>query len=177
MELVVGRVVKSHGVRGELVVEVRTDSPEQRFAPGSRLVGRTGRGRTSADREVVIEAARSHSGRLLVRLDGIRDRDSADAVRGMLLIVDSDSLPAPDDPDEFHDHQLVGLRALDTAGVVLGEVTEITHTPAGELLGVRLEDGTDALVPFVTEMVPEVDLDAGTCVIDPPEGLLDLGAS
>ena len=177
MELVVGRVVKSHGIRGELVVEVRTDSPADRFAPGTRLVGRIGRGRTAIDREVTIDAARNHSGRLLVHLQGVRDRDTADGLRGMLLLVESDSLPDPEDPDEFHDHQLVGLRVLDTAGTQLGEVTEIVHTPAGELLGVRLEGGADALVPFVTEMVPTVDLESGTCVIDPPEGLLDLGAS
>lgn len=177
MELVVGRVVKSHGVRGELVVEVRTDSPEERFAPGARLLGRAGRGRTAVDRDVVVEAARDHSGRLLVRLAGVADRDSADALRGMLLLVDSDELPSPEDPDEFHDHQLVGLRVLDTAGSDLGEVVEVVHTPGGELLSITLADGGEALVPFVTEIVPEVDLESGTCVIDPPEGLLDLGAS
>lgn len=177
MELVVGRVVKSHGVRGELVVEVRTDSPEERFAVGTRLVGRVGRGDASTDREVTIEAVRQHSGRLLMRLAGVSDRDTADALRGMLLLVDSESLPDPEDPDEYHDHQLVGLRVLDTSGDALGEVTEIVHTPAGELLSIRLAGGGDALVPFVTEMVPEVDLPAGTCVIDPPEGLLDLGTS
>ena len=177
MELVVGRVVKSHGVRGELVVDVRTDSPEERFAPGTRLVGRLGKGAGATDREVVVDAARNHSGRLLVRLGGVNDRDAADALRGMLLLVDSDSLPETGDPDEFHDHQLVGLRVLDTAGAELGEVTEMVHTPAGELLGIRLAAGGDALVPFVTEMVPDVDLAAGTCTIDPPEGLLDLGVS
>ena len=73
--------------------------------------------------------------------------------------------------------QLEGLRVLDTAGVQLGQVVEIVHTPGGELLGIRLEDGSDALVPFVTDFVPTVDLAAGSCVIDPPEGLLDLGRS
>lgn len=175
MELVVGRVVKSHGVRGELVVDVRTDSPEERFAPGTRLLGRIGRGDAAIDREVTVDAARNHSGRLLVRLAGVADRDAADALRGMLLLVDSDALPEPEDPDEFHDHQLVGLRVLDTAGAELGEVTEVVHTPGGELLSVRLAAGADALVPFVLEMVPDVDLAAGTCTIDPPEGLLDLG--
>lgn len=175
MELVVGRVVKSHGVCGELVVDVRTDSPEERFAPGTRLLGRIGRGDAATDREVTVDAARNHSGRLLVRLAGVADRDAADALRGMLLLVDSDALPEPEDPDEFHDHQLVGLRVLDTAGAELGEVTEVVHTPGGELLSVRLAAGADALVPFVLEMVPDVDLAAGTCTIDPPEGLLDLG--
>lgn len=177
MELVVGRVVKSHGVRGELVVEVRTDSPEERFAVGTRLVGRVGRGDRATDRDVTIEAARQHSGRLLVRLEGVGDRDTADALRGMLLLVDSDALGDPEDPDEYYDHQLVGLRVLDTSGATLGEVTEIVHTAAGELLAIRLADGGDALVPFVSEMVPEVDIVARTCVIDPPEGLLDLGTS
>lgn len=177
MELVVGRVVKAHGVRGELVVEVRTDSPHDRFTPGARLIGRPGRGKTVPDREVIVEAARDHSGRLLVRLAGVTDRDAADALRGMLLLVDSASLPATDDPDEFHDHQLVGLRALDTSGAEIGEVTEVVHTAGGELLTVRLPDGVDALVPFVTAIVPEVDLASGTCVIDPPEGLLDLGSA
>lgn len=177
MELVVGRVVKSHGVRGELVVDVRTDSPGERFAPGTRLVGRTGRGSSTADRDVTIEAARNHSGRLLVRLEGVGDRDTADGLRGMLLLVDSGSLPEPEDPDEFHDHQLVGLQVFDTSGAQLGEVIEIVHTPAGELLSIRLADGSDTLVPFVTEMVPEVDLAGGRCVVDPPEGLLELGGS
>ncbi|WP_216693216.1 ribosome maturation factor RimM [Dietzia psychralcaliphila] len=177
MELVVGRVVKSHGVRGELVVDVRTDSPQDRFGVGTRLTGRTGKGNNVTDREVTIEAARDHSGRLLVRLAGVTDRDSADALRGMLLLVDSDALPETDDPDEFHDHQLVGLRVLDTGGAELGEVTEVVHTAGGELLAVRLSDGADALVPFVSRIVPEIDLDSGTCVIDPPEGLLDLGTS
>ena len=177
MELVVGRVVKSHGVRGELVVDVRTDSPRDRFAVGERLLGRTGKGNSVTDREVTVEAARDHSGRLLVRLEGVSDRNSADELRGMLLLVDSEALPETGDPDEFHDHQLVGLRALDTGGAELGEVTEVVHTPGGELLAVRLANGADALVPFVTRIVPEVDLGAGTCVIDPPEGLLDLGTS
>lgn len=177
MELLVGRVIKSHGVRGELVVDVRTDSPHDRFAVGARLLGRTGKGNSVTDREVTVEAARDHSGRLLVRLAGVADRDTADALRGMLFLVDSDSLPQTGDPDEFHDHQLVGLRVLDTGASELGEVTEVVHTPGGELLSVRLDDGSDALVPFVTAIVREVDLDSGTCVIDPPEGLLDLGTA
>ena len=176
MELVVGRVVKAHGVRGELVVEIRTDSPEERFALGARLTGRLGRGAAATDRQVVVEAAREHSGRLLVRLQGVADRDAADALRGMMLLVDSAELDDPDDPDEFHDHQLVGLRALDTTGTEIGEVVEVVHTPGGELLTLRMVDDSEALVPFVTAIVPEVDLSAGTLVVDAPEGLYDLDA-
>ena len=149
MELVVGRVVKPHGVRGELVVEVRTDAPEERFVPGGRLIGRLGTGRSAVDREVEIETVRPHLDRLLVRLAGVDGREAAEAVRGMLLLVDSSEIADTGDPDEFHDHQLVGLRAVDVDGADLGEVTEVAHTAAGELLTVALDSGGEALVPFM----------------------------
>ncbi len=137
MDLVVGRVVKAHGVTGEVVVEVRTDDPDTRFASGARL-----RARPNGDgpeREYVIESAREHSGRLLVRLAGVSDRDAADALRGTVFVVDSEELPPIDDPDEFYDHQLEGLRVLTTAGTTVGTVAEVLHTAAGELLAVRAE--------------------------------------
>ncbi|NUP29795.1 MAG: ribosome maturation factor RimM, partial [Nocardia sp.] len=89
MELVVGRVARSHGVRGELVVEVRTDEPEVRFAPGAALRGRPGRGASaSAVRDFTVESAREHSGRLLVQLAGVTDRSAADALRGTAFVED-----------------------------------------------------------------------------------------
>ena len=111
MDLVVGRVVKAHGITGEVVVEVRTDDPDTRFAPGTPLRGRPSRG--GPERDYVVESAREHGGRLLVRLDGVADRDAADALRGTLFVVDSEDLPPIDDPDEFYDHQLEGLRVRD----------------------------------------------------------------
>lgn len=171
MELVVGRVAKSHGVRGELVVEVRTDEPEERFAPGARLRGRTGG--SGPLREFTVESARQHSGRLLVRLVGIADRTAADALRGMLFVVDSAELPPPADPDEFYDHELEGLSVRHIDGSTVGTVTEVLHSAAGELLSVRTADGREVLVPFVTAIVPTVSIDEGLIVIDPPDGLLD----
>lgn len=171
MELVVGRVAKSHGVRGELVVEVRTDEPEERFAPGARLRGRAGR--SGPLREFTVESARQHSGRLLVRLAGIDDRTAADALRGMLFVVDSAELPPPSDPDEFYDHELEGLSVRHIDGSTVGTVTEVLHSAAGELLSVRMADGREVLVPFVTAIVPTVLIDEGLIVIDPPDGLLD----
>ena len=108
MDLVVGRVVRAHGVTGEVVVEVRTDDPDNRFAPGTRLRARPSR--DGPERAYVIESAREHSGRLLVRLAGVSGRDAADALRGNVFLVDSEELPPIDDPDEFYDHQLEGLR-------------------------------------------------------------------
>jgi len=178
MELVVGRVAKSHGVRGELVVEIRTDEPELRFADGGVLRGRLPREKDV--REYTIESAREHSGRLLVHLRGIADRAAADALRGMIFLVDTESLPPSQDPDEFYDHELEGLSVQMTDGTVIGTVTEVLHSAAGELLSVRAAEDPDAsgqgreiLIPFVTAIVPTVSIADSLIVVDPPEGLLD----
>lgn len=171
MDLVVGRVVKAHGVTGEVVVEVRTDDPDARFAPGLALRGRPAKG--GSERHYVIESVREHSGRLLVRLDGVADRTAADALRGTLFIVDSGELPPIDDPDEFYDHQLEGLSVRTTAGAPVGTVAEVLHTAAGELLSVQTGD-REVLVPFVSAIVTSVSLADRVIEIDPPEGLLEL---
>jgi 16S rRNA processing protein RimM len=169
-ELLVGVVVRVHGLRGELVVDVRTDSPEERFAPGTVLRGRRPR---SVDAELAVESARPHSGRLLVRFAGVADRDAAEALRGTQLLVDAAALPPTHDPDEFHVHQLEGLRAELEDGTAVGSVREVVHGPGGELLVLARPELPDALVPFVRAIVPTVDLDAGRVVLTPPEGLLD----
>ncbi|MBL1079094.1 ribosome maturation factor RimM [Nocardia sp. 2] len=176
MELVVGRVAKSHGVRGELVVEVRTDEPELRFAPGNTLKGKLPR--ATQTQEFDVESAREHSGRLLVRLDGVNDRTAADALRGMLFVVDTADLPPSEDPDEYYDHELEGLRVELGDGTLVGTVREVLHSAAGELLSIKASEayppaGREILVPFVNAMVPTVSIADGLIVIDPPEGLLD----
>lgn len=172
MELVVGRVAKSHGIRGELAVEIRTDSPEQRFAVGAVLRGRKPRDRGLT--EYTVEAAREHSGRLLLRLKGVDDRNAADALRGVLFVIDSADVAPSDDPDEFYDHELEGLEARLVDGTVIGTVAEVLHSAAGELLSVRPPSGEgEILIPFVTAIVPVVSVAGGYVEIDPPEGLLD----
>ncbi|MCT7659266.1 ribosome maturation factor RimM [Mycobacterium deserti] len=170
MDLVVGRVVKAHGIAGELVVDVRTDDPDGRFAPGTVLRGRA---RNGPERRYTVESARAHSGRLLVRLDGVTDRAEAEAMRGTLFVVDSADLPPIDDPDEYYDHQLEGLQVRTTEGVQVGTVAEVLHTAAGELLSVRAAE-REILVPFVSAIVTSVSLAEQTIEIDPPEGLLEL---
>jgi 16S rRNA processing protein RimM len=172
MDLVVGRVVKAHGISGEVVVEIRTDDPDTRFAPGSSLRGRPSRG--GPERRYVVASVRDHGGRLLVRLDGVADRDAAESLRGTLFIVDSGDLPPIEDPDEFYDHQLEGLQVVTTTGTTVGSVVEVLHTAAGELLSVRTEQG-EVLVPFVSAIVMSVSLAHQRIEIDPPEGLLELG--
>ncbi|WNG84024.1 ribosome maturation factor RimM [Mycobacterium sp. ITM-2016-00316] len=172
MELVIGRIAKAHGVTGEVVVDVRTDDPEARFARGSVLRGRKPRG--GPERSFVIDTVREHGGRLLVRLNGIGDRNAADELRGTLFLVESGDLPPIEDPDEFYDHQLEGLAVRTVAGEAVGTVTEVLHTAAGELLSIKRPEGTELLVPFVSAIVTAVSLAEGTVDIDPPEGLLNL---
>jgi 16S rRNA processing protein RimM len=169
VQLVVGRIGRPHGIRGEVSVEVRTDSPEERFAPGSVLV-------TDPVNRGPLTVARMHwhSGRLLLTLDGVADRDGAEALRDTLLVVDADDLPELDDPDEFYDHQLVGLRVELADGTAVGVVDDVVHAPAEELIAVRRPDGDEVLVPFVSVIVPTVDLAGGRIVVEPPEGLLEL---
>ncbi|MQA09507.1 MAG: ribosome maturation factor RimM [Pseudonocardiaceae bacterium] len=170
MEVVVGRVAKAHGVSGELAVEVRTDSPDERFADGAVM---TVRMRNGEARELTVTSARPHSGRLLVRFEQVVTREAAEALRGCLLVAEAEDLPPTEDPDEFYDHELEGLAVRTTDGSEVGTVAEVVHVPGSELLAVNRPDGSQSLVPFVREIVPTVDVTAGHVVIDPPEGLLD----
>ncbi|MFT4088804.1 MAG: ribosome maturation factor RimM [Gordonia sp. (in: high G+C Gram-positive bacteria)] len=169
MDLVVGRVVKTHGVRGEVVVDVRTDAPEERFAPGARLRGRAPKG--GGETEYLVSAARPHSGRLLLSLEGVTDRGEADALRGTLFLIDAADVDSGDDPDEFYDHELEGLPVITVDGDTVGVLSEILHLPGGDVLSVKTPAGADVLVPFVREIVPAVSRER--IVVDPPDGLIE----
>jgi 16S rRNA processing protein RimM len=166
-QLVVGRIGRPHGVRGELTVDVRTDEPDVRFAAGAVLATDP-----SEAGPLTVERARWHSGRLLLSFAGVHDRNAAEALRGTWLVVDPADISASDDPDDFHDQELVGLDVVTVGGDRVGVVTEIRHF-GQDLLVIDRAGGGEALVPFVAALVPEVDVDGGRLVIDPPEGLLD----
>jgi 16S rRNA processing protein RimM len=170
MQLVVGRVTRPHGVRGELVVDVRTDDPELRLAAGAVLVTEP-----AAAGPLTIVSTRWHSGRLLVSFKGFEDRNEADRLRGVLLLVDSGELEDLADPDEFRDHQLIGLAVVGPDGERIGEITDVLHYGQDLLVvaGSGKRAGAEIMVPFVSAIVPEVDLTGGLVRIDPPPGLLD----
>ncbi|MFD3684220.1 ribosome maturation factor RimM [Nocardiopsis sp. NPDC058631] len=168
MRLVVGRIGRAHGIRGDVAVDVRTDDPAARFADGTEMATDP-----AAAGPLTIASSRRHSDRLLVRFRGIADRDSAEALRGTLLFVDSQDIAPLDDPDEFHDHELIGLAAVTTGGDAVGTVGDVLHH-AQDVLVVATPEGGEVLVPFVAALVPEVDVAGGRIVIDPPPGLLDL---
>src|SRR5579859_6680589 len=176
MRVIVGRAGRPHGIRGEVVIGVRTDEPDLRFAAGAVLdAARTADGELSAgSTALTVASVRWHSGQLLVGFAGIADRTAAAELTGSWLSIDSSQLPATADPDEFRDHELIGLSVRTTAGEPVGEVTDVLHH-GQDLLVVRAAPGSGAehLVPFVKAIVPEVDVAAGLLVIDPPPGLLD----
>ena len=122
MQLVVGRVTRPHGVRGEVSVEVRTDDPDLRFA-----VGRVMATDPAAAGPLTVESVRWHSGRLLIRFAGIADRNQAEELRGTWLTLDSAEVGSTGDPDEFHDHELIGLAVVTTLGEPVGRVTDVRH--------------------------------------------------
>lgn len=186
MQLVVGRVGRPHGLRGELTVQVHTDDPDVRFAAGSVLATEP-----AARGPLTVSSSRWHSGRLLVTFAGYTDRSQAEDLRGTRLVMDSAEVGPSPDPEEFHDYELIGLAVQTVAGEPVGVVADVLHQ-GQDLLVIDPADGggpapaatagPDAadgqiLVPFVAAIVPEVDVAAGRVVIDPPPGLLDLGAA
>lgn len=166
MLLTVGQIVRPHGVRGECVVEPRTDSPTQRFTEGAVFV--------AGAAHLTISTVRPHMGRFLVVFEEVPDRAGAESLRGTVLQIDSSLVDSPEDPDEFLDHELVGLAVSTVDGSPVGEVVRVDHGPAHDMLIVKLIEGRTALIPFVKAIVPTVDVASGRIVIDPPGGLLEL---
>ncbi|MFG2627252.1 ribosome maturation factor RimM [Streptomyces sp. NPDC048473] len=168
MQLVVARIGRAHGIKGEVTVEVRTDEPELRLAPGAVLATEP-----ATAGPLTIETGRVHSGRLLLRFEGVRDRTAAEALRNTLLISEVDPAELPEDPEEFYDHQLMDLDVVLADGTEIGRITEITHLPSQDLFIVERPDGSEVMIPFVEEIVTEIDLDEQRAVITPPPGLID----
>ena len=167
--MVVGRVLRPHGVRGELAVEVLSDAPE-RFAPGAEVAA----GDPDGDGELQpleVAAARLHQGRMLLRFAGIDDRDAADSLRGSLLTIPAEAARELG-PDEFWRHQLVGLAVVDADGKDRGVVSEVQPGTAHDLLEVRRPDGVTVLVPAVAALV-DVQLAEGRVVVQAIPGLMD----
>jgi 16S rRNA processing protein RimM len=167
VEVVVARMGRPHGVRGEVSIEVRTDTPDRRFTDGAVFAtDPAGVG------PLRLRSVRDHNGVLLLGFDGVDDRGAAEELRGVLLLAD---VPAEeeDEPDAWAVHALVGLRAERVDGAPAGTVVGVEHGPAQDLLVLRQPSGAVARVPFVTALVPEVDVAGGRIVLDPPGGLLE----
>ncbi|MEV0529130.1 ribosome maturation factor RimM [Streptomyces sp. NPDC050439] len=168
MQLVVARIGRAHGIKGEVTVEVRTDEPELRLGPGAVLATDP-----ASTGPLTIETGRVHSGRLLLRFEGVRDRTGAEALRNTLLIAEIDPEELPEDEDEYYDHQLMDLDVVTKEGLEVGRITEISHLPSQDLFIVERPDGSEVMIPFVESIVTEIDLEEQRAIIDPPPGLID----
>jgi len=164
VQVTVGRIGKPHGIRGEVTIEVRTDEPELRFAPGTTL-------RRENGSDLIVSSFHWHSGRLLLKFLGIDTRNDAEELRNSILIVDRPDAEVPTQSGEYYDSNLKGCEVQTLSGEEVGIVTEVLHLPSQEML-VVVKDSAEFLIPFVESIVPTIDIDKKLIVIDPPEGLL-----
>ena len=174
--LIVGRVRKAHGIRGEVVVEAITDAPDAIFAPGRRVFAGTATGDISTSgQELHIRSVRPFNEGMLVGFDEVPERNAAELWRGRYLLLPAEEVPAPAD-DEVYLHDLVGMRVDLATGEVVGVVEELYELPQGLALDVRRaepRDGETVLLLYDDNTVASVDKDARVIVVTPPEGLLE----
>jgi 16S rRNA processing protein RimM len=165
--LIVGRAGKPHGVHGDILVEILTDFPE-RLADGVRF----GLGSDGPTEFHQAHRVRFHKGRWLLSVHGIRDRETIQSWRGRYLFMPEQALEELPE-GYYYEHHLVGAECRSPEGTVLGRVTGLDPGVGQSRLVVRLENGRERLVPFVPEIVREVDLGSRVIVVDAPPGLLD----
>lgn len=170
-QLRVARLVKAHGLKGALKLELYTDDPERRFRPGATFALQVP---TSSDwhgKTLELRELRVYNGHPVAFFVGVDDRTAAETLVKAILWVDHDETELPEEQDAWYDHQLVGLRAL-RDGVEVGRVARVDHLPAQDLLAIAVGEG-EVLVPFVAAIVPAVDIEAGTVTLTPPSGLFE----
>ena len=167
MDLVVGRLGRPHGVHGEISVEVRTDEPEIRFAKGSKLSVK------ESNNQLTVLSSRWHQEKMLVKFEEITDRDLANEIKGKTLTIKIDPNSIETKKDQYYEFQLAGLKVIDKNDKTLGRIKEVITNLAQDLLVVETVDKREVLVPFVKQIVTNVDLNKKLVIMDPPTGLFD----
>ena len=170
-QLRVGRLMKAHGLKGAIKVELYTDEPEKRFVPGAVFTLQVPTSSKWHGKTLELIELRWYNGHAVAFFVGVDDRSEAESLIKAILWVSQDVKELPEEDDAWYDHQLVGLTAV-RDGVPVGTVARVDHLPAQDLLAVKTGDG-EVLVPFVKAIVPEVDLAAGTVTLTPPTGLFE----
>jgi 16S rRNA processing protein RimM len=169
MQLQVARIGKPHGIRGEVTVQVLTDAPEDRFVPGTEFVVEP-----AAAGPLTVSSARWNKDILLLGFEEIETRNEAETLRGAKLFIETEELDEDDD-EGWYEHELVGLEAR-VGGTVVGKVSALNTMPVQDLLTVTTPDGEEILVPFVEQIVPEVNVEQGYILLTPPDGLFELNS-
>jgi 16S rRNA processing protein RimM len=171
-KLRVGRLVKAHGLKGALKLELYTDSPDQRFRAGQELELQVPETSEWFGKTVKVAELRFYNQSPVLFLEGIQDRSQAETLVKAILLIETDLEQLPEDPEAWYDHQLVGLSAL-VGEEVVGKVIRVDHLPAQDLLAIETSNG-EVLVPFVKQIVPLVDIKKGQVVLTPPAGLFEV---
>jgi 16S rRNA processing protein RimM len=169
MQLQVARIGKPHGFRGEVTVQVLTDAPADRFVPGTDFVVEP-----ASAGPLTVESARWNKDILLLAFEGIETRNQAETLRGAKLFIETEELDEDDD-EGWYEHELVGLEAR-VGSRVVGKVAALHTMPVQDLLVVEDADGKEILVPFVEQIVPEVNVAGGYILLTPPDGLFEINS-
>ena len=167
-----GRLLKAHGLKGAIKLELYTDSPNERFVPGAVLKLQVPETSPWFGKTVTVKELRWYNQSPVIFLEGIEDRDASEQLIRAILLIDTDADALPTEEDAWYDHQLVGLKVL-RDGIEVGTITRVDHLPSQDLLTVKTGSG-DVFVPFVKAIVTSVDVAAGIATIDPPEGLFEV---
>ena len=169
-QLRVGRLLKAHGLKGAIKIELYTDDPDRRFVPGAEFSLQVPGDSPWHGKSITLRELRWYNGHAVGFFEGVDDRTAAETLAKAILWVSHVEEEAPED-DAWYDHQLIGL-AVVRDGERVGEVSHVEHFPAQDLLIVKTGSG-EVMVPFVAAIVPEVDLAAGTVTVTPPPGLFE----
>ena len=161
MRLLVGRIGRAHGILGEATIEVRSDDPDSRFAVGERL-------QSDEHGILTITTGRVHNGILLLGFVGYNDRNQIEKLRNTLLYAEIDINEERDNGDDYHVMQLIGCSAFLESGELFGEITDVINLPGQDLLSIKTPTH-EALIPFVRQLVPIVDIQAKRVVVIPPQ--------
>ena len=171
-KLRVGRLVKAHGLKGAIKLELYTDSPTERFKPGQLLELQVPETSEWFGKTITVSELRFYNQSPVLFLEGIDDRSKAETLIKAILLIETETDILPEEPEAWYDHQLIGLEAL-VGQESVGNVIRVDHLPAQDLLAIETANG-EVLVPFVKQIVPEVNLALGQLTISPPDGLFEV---
>ena len=170
-QLRVGRLVKAHGLKGAIKLELYTDDPDGRFVPGATFTLQVPESSPWHGKPLTVRDFRWMNSHPVAFFEGVDERDTAEGLIRAILWIDEDAQDASAEEDAWYDHQLVGLDVV-RDDAVIGRVARVEHLPAQDLLIVRVGDD-EVLVPFVKAIVPQVDVPGGRVVVTPPPGLFE----
>ena len=170
-KLRVGRLLKAHGLKGAIKLELYTDSPNERFQKGAVLELQVPDTSPWFGKTITVQELKWFNSSPVLFIEGVTDRTIAESLIKAILLVEQPLDVSPQEPDAWYDHQLVGLKVV-RDGQEIGEISRVDHLPAQDLLAIKLSD-REVLLPFVAKFVPKVDVDAGIIEITPPGGLFE----